>query len=81
MEPSIVQQGIELMLFGMGTVFVFLALLVVATICMSAVVERLPEAEPPQVSKETAASPSAMSDQTLVAVITASIHKYRSRNK
>ena len=35
------QSSIELMLLGMGTVFVFLVLLVIATSCMSAVINRL----------------------------------------
>jgi oxaloacetate decarboxylase gamma subunit len=40
MEPTLLDQGVELMLYGMGTVFVFLAILVVATISMSALVQR-----------------------------------------
>ena len=45
MQNTLVQQGIELMLFGMGTVFIFLALLVVVTTVMSALVERLSKPE------------------------------------
>ena len=41
------QSSIELMLLGMGTVFVFLILLVIATTLMSAVINKLsPPAEP-----------------------------------
>ena len=52
MQQDIVGQGVELMLYGMGTVVVFLAALVVATTAMSRVVTRFfPEpgtvAEPP----------------------------------
>lgn len=47
MSESILSQGVELMLFGMGTVFVFLTLLVVCTGLMSAAIGRLvPEPEP-----------------------------------
>ena len=40
MEQDLVSQGIELTLFGMGTVVVFLTLLVFITSGMSALVER-----------------------------------------
>lgn len=41
------QSSIELMLLGMGTVFVFLVLLVIATTAMSAVINKLsPQAIP-----------------------------------
>jgi oxaloacetate decarboxylase gamma subunit len=41
-------QGIELMLVGMGTVFVFLSLLVMATRAMSAVALRIAGAQNPE---------------------------------
>ncbi|MEP1594634.1 MAG: OadG family transporter subunit, partial [Halieaceae bacterium] len=40
MQGDIVAQGVELMLYGMGTVVVFLTLLVVVTTLMSAILER-----------------------------------------
>ena len=40
MQGSIVNQGVELMLFGMGTVLVFLTLLVFAIALMSWVLQR-----------------------------------------
>ena len=40
MANSLLQQGLDLMVFGMGTVFVFLTLLVAGTTIMSAVVSR-----------------------------------------
>lgn len=46
MQDTLIDQGLNLMLFGMGTVFVFLTILVFATTLMSKVVNRLaPEAE------------------------------------
>ncbi len=46
MQETLIDQGINLMLFGMGTVFVFLTILVFATTFMSKVVNRLsPQAE------------------------------------
>lgn len=41
MQDNLIDQGISLMLFGMGTVFVFLTVLVFATTFMSKVVNRL----------------------------------------
>lgn len=41
MQDNLIDQGINLMLFGMGTVFVFLTVLVFATTFMSKVVNRL----------------------------------------
>lgn len=40
MQPTLIDQGLNLMLFGMGTVFVFLTVLVFATILMSRLVSR-----------------------------------------
>lgn len=40
MNTDLLEQGLELMLAGMGTVFVFLTLLVFATTGMSALVQR-----------------------------------------
>lgn len=48
MEPDLLSQGFELLLAGMGTVFVFLTLLVGATTMMSALARRFapPAPEP-----------------------------------
>lgn len=40
-ETTLIDQGLNLMLFGMGTVFVFLTVLVFATSLMSRLVNRL----------------------------------------
>jgi len=40
MQDNVFQQGVDLMLFGMGTVFVFLTLLVFITRMMSFLVDR-----------------------------------------
>ena len=46
MQDTLIDQGLNLMLFGMGTVFVFLTILVFATTVMSKLVNRFsPEAE------------------------------------
>ena len=69
MQAGLLEQGLTLMLVGMGTVFVFLTLLVVATTLMSALTARLspaPVAESPVSDEE-------------VAVISAAINRYRQR--
>lgn len=67
MQPTLLEQGLELMLVGMGTVFVFLTLLVAAMSLMSAVVRRM--------------TPSAdlVTDEE-VAAITAAIAVHRNKN-
>jgi oxaloacetate decarboxylase gamma subunit len=75
------QQGIELMLFGMGTVYVFLALLVVATQILSAFFKHYVKPEPQPVMPPAGKKNALANDDQLVAVISAAIHKYRSRHK
>ncbi len=69
-------QGVNLMFLGMGIVFTFLAILVVALTGMSRLAASLsgPEAPP------TAASGGTGTDDTeLIAVITAAINRFRSK--
>ena len=76
MQGELVAQGIELMLYGMGTVVMFLTLLVVATTIMSRFITRyFPEPAP-----SASAAPQA-DDPNLVAVITAAIHQHRADRK
>jgi oxaloacetate decarboxylase gamma subunit len=81
-QGDIVSQGGELMLYGMGTVVVFLALLVVSTTAMSRAIGRFfPD---PETSLEmTPARPQgrdkAGDDPNLIAVISATIRRYRNR--
>ena len=73
MDPSVdnlMMSGVELMLVGMGTVFVFLTLLVAATTLMSRIVLRI--APPAPVTTEE------LSEEEL-AVITAAVHAHRNR--
>lgn len=82
MQQSLIQQGIELMFFGMGSVFVFLALLVICTTVMSNIVQKFvkPELVPaPRVKRSPAPTPAAPVDQQLLAVISEAIKQHRSR--
>lgn len=75
MQDTLIDQGINLMLFGMGTVFVFLTILVFATTIMSKLVHRFsPEEQAaesnttstPQAVSQTA--PQAASPQVISAI-------------
>ena len=81
MSASIVEQGVELMLFGMGTVILFLGLLVLATTLMSRMLARyFPEPEPAPVPVRVASTPVA-GDSELVAAISAAILRHRKRHR
>ena len=41
MQPTLLDQGVTLMLVGMGTVFVFLSLLVIAMTGIASIIRRL----------------------------------------
>ncbi len=70
MEADLLTQGVELMLVGMGTVFVFLTLLVGATMLMSHVIMRL-QPDPPLGAEASAEE---------VAAITAAIARHRRKS-
>ena len=77
MQQDIVQQGIDLMIYGMGTVFVFLTILVLITVCMSRLMGRyFPESEAPVATAQQV--PNAI-DATTLAVIKAAIAQHRKR--
>ncbi|MDM3869802.1 OadG family transporter subunit [Porticoccus sp. W117] len=79
MTDSLLQQGTNLMLMGMGTVFVFLAILVVATTVMSRVVNRLsPEEVAPE--PEPVVAPAGQVDKRVVQIIQAALDKHRGRH-
>ena len=66
----------ELMIVGMGIVFLFLALLVVAINLMSTIVQRF-FPEPPKPEKIINVNV----DKATVAAITAAVHQFRSKDK
>jgi len=68
MQSTLLDKGIELMLVGMGTVFVFLTLLVIMMTVMAQVIMRL-----------TPAAEEAVSDEE-VAAISAAIAQHRNKN-
>ena len=69
--------GIELMLVGMGIVFLFLGMLVIAINAMSALIQR----HFPEAPQELLSSPPATADDSVIAAIAAAVHQYRSKHK
>jgi len=79
---NLLWEGINLMVIGMGAVFVFLILLVFATSVMSSLIAKfLPESDQPSLPPSVPVAPSATADAQLVAIITAAIQRHRSRHK
>ena len=56
MQTSLIDQGLDLMLYGMGTVFVFLTILVFATALMSRIVNAFSKSELDQTDLESVPS-------------------------
>lgn len=91
MNDNLFSQGLELLVYGMGTVVVFLTLLVFATRLMSAVIQRfLPQAlvlaPTPKLKPTGAAAPSAQAPPApatpspeLLAAIASAVHQHRRR--
>ena len=73
MQEDLLAQGIELMLVGMGTVFLFLTALVLATSLMSSFVVRR---QPPEARRSPATGEPSEEE---VAAIAAAINQYRRR--
>ena len=78
MESTLITQGMDLMLYGMGTVFTFLTLLVGITSLMSLVVNRLvpEEAEVVSASAPLVTSPGSV-EPRIVKAIQAALDQHR----
>jgi len=78
-DIDIVAEGFYLLVFGMGFVFVFLTLLVIATSIMSRIMMRFEPAPVPASPRKghAVAASGQPNDQALVAVMSAAIKKYR----
>ena len=80
MTSDILNQGLSLMAFGMGTVFTFLTLLVIVTSIMSAIIGKLfPYSQPEAKSSVSKTEP--VEDKQLVSAIMAAIKLHRTRHK
>lgn len=75
---ELMSSGLELLVAGMGIVFLFLTMLVGAINLMSAVVLRFFPDEPKMSSSSSVVS---TNDKRIVAAITAAVHQYRHDHK
>lgn len=91
-ESHLVSEGLNLMLVGMGFVFVFLTMLVIVTALMSFIITRyeknvgvLPEDGIPAptavVSQVHGSQRPPHEDANLITVLTTAVHRFRSRHK
>ena len=81
MQESLLSQGLDLMVFGMGTVFVFLALLILVTTAMSKLVVRFFPEAPITVKaiKPTSSKVTSGLDPHTLQVIGTAIQQHRAR--
>lgn len=73
---ELLTSGIELMLIGMGIVYAFLAMLIVAVNLMSTLVRRYFPEMPPKFDPPIVVG----ADKAVVAAITAAVHQYRKKH-
>lgn len=76
-------QGLSLMIVGMGTVFIFLSLLVFCITFSSKILNRFwPESQPAHTdSSLTDSTQAEKTDDALVAAITSAVHQYRNKRR
>lgn len=74
---ELMASGVELMLVGMGIVYLFLAMLIVAIMVMARLVSRFL----PDLSVVTETPMPQTVDQGSIAAITAAIHQYKIKHK
>ncbi|THB67787.1 MAG: oxaloacetate decarboxylase gamma chain [Gammaproteobacteria bacterium] len=71
------QQGLELVFLGMGTVFIFLIVLIVCTTIMSKAVMAFTKNQPQPDTTKPISNSQGLPEPVLAAVITAAIHQHR----
>ena len=79
MDSSLIAQGLDLLLYGMGTVFTFLTLLVGVTMLMSALVNRFAAEEIEVMAGASAQTGSAVVEPRIAKAIQAAIDQHRGR--
>ncbi|MDO3380563.1 OadG family protein [Gilvimarinus algae] len=82
MQETLLQQGIDLMVYGMGTVLVFLTLLVIATMCMSRLMLRYfpdPVVIEPKKKARAASGGAAVVEPRIERVIAEAVRQHRAR--
>jgi len=77
MESLLISQGLDLLLYGMGTVFTFLTLLVGITTAMSILVMKFAKEEPLEVELSSNLAQSESVEPRIIKVIQAAIDQHR----
>ena len=80
---TLMSEGLTLMSFGMGFVFTFLTLLVIATKIMSWIIIRY-EANidfPVEIEDQVVSTVTPVKDESILAILSAAIQEYRSHHK
>lgn len=79
MSPTLFEQGVEIMLFGMGTVIAFLTLLVLAMGAMTWLLGQFYPTPQSPALPDSAATPEENQrvSEELLAVISAAVHRHR----
>jgi oxaloacetate decarboxylase gamma subunit len=85
MQTTLLSQALDLLIFGMGTVFIFLGLLVIAVNVLSRFISTcFPEPIMPDAlatpAKPTASTIQSDIDSTTLAAIQAAIHQHRNKH-
>ena len=80
-DTHLISQGFELMVLGMGTVFAFLAILVLSVTKMSQLVQWFELRQPVPIPVTVPGSRRPQADAARIAAITAAVHQYRSRHR
>lgn len=80
-DTDLMMEGFNLMLLGMGFVFVFLTVLVIATTLMSKIILRFSKPEPVVASGQKKPAVSGGQNPDMIAAITAAIHMHRQRQQ
>lgn len=85
MQDNLLQQGFELMLYGMLFVFAFLLILIAVMMLAAKIIQCLPVQEEPVLARPRAmvppqpAVPVSMPDERVLSVIKAAVHQHRTR--
>jgi len=82
-SSNFMNEGLTLMIFGMGGVFIFLTLLVIFTILMSWLIGKYDEKfYSHEIDSNTTPVTKNTTDQTsLLAILATAVHQYRSKHK
>lgn len=79
MQQSLMQQGFDLLVYGMGTVFVFLTVLVFVTMAMSSIMRRFfPDEEIAVAVAEPVSTPVS---PNIAAAIKAAVEQHRNKRR